>query len=81
MNRRNKADLKEKFGKRARKIREDKNLSLRDVATNCDLDDSNISKIEHGKFNITLSTIIELAHGLEVKPKELLDFETLDDKD
>lgn len=75
MNRRDSGDLKEKFGKNTRKIREGKNLSLRDVASNCELDDSNISKIEHGKFNITLSTIIELSKGLEVHPKELFDFE------
>ena len=45
-----------------------------EVSMKCELDDSKISKIENGKFNIQLSTIFELAKGLEVEPKELLDF-------
>ena len=69
--------IKIKFGEHLQKLREKKKLSLRDLASNCDLDSSNISKIEHGAFNVTLGTIIELAKGLEVHPYELLkvDFE------
>ena len=33
-----------------------------------------ISKIEKGKRNIQISTILELAKGLEIHPKELFDF-------
>ena len=66
--------LQKKFGEHLRKIREKKGLSLRDVASRCDLDNSNISKIENGKFNIQLSKIVELAKGLGVEAKELLDF-------
>lgn len=67
--------LKLKFGKNLQKIRDSKKLSLLDLSYNTSLDDSNISKIEHGKFNITLATIVELAKGLDVPPKKLLDFE------
>jgi transcriptional regulator with XRE-family HTH domain len=68
-------DLQEKFGAYVQKIREHKGLSLRNVASNCELDSSNISKIERGFFNVRLSTIVELAKGLEIHPKKLLDFE------
>lgn len=64
-----------KFGENLQKIREKKNLSLLKMSYNCSLDESNISKIEHGKFNITLATIIELSKGLDIHPKKLLDFE------
>jgi transcriptional regulator with XRE-family HTH domain len=69
--------LKKKFGDRIQAIREKKNLSLLQVSYNCSIDDSKISKIEHGKFNVTLATIIELARGLDIHPSELLkgDFE------
>lgn len=67
------------FGENLQKIRLDKKLSLRAMAANCDLDDSNISKIENGKFNVQLSTIIELAKGLDVDPKELLEFNFIKD--
>lgn len=67
-------EIQNKFGERLQRIRMSKGLSLRALAANCDIDDSKISKIENGKFNIKLSTIIELANGLEIKPRELLDF-------
>lgn len=68
--------LKQQFGKNLQKIRLSKDLSLLDLSYNCSLDDSNISKIEQGKKNITLATIVELAKGLEIHPKKLLDFDT-----
>lgn len=67
-------ELQERFGIHLKRIREEKGLSLRSLASNCDLDDSQISKIENGKKNIQLSTVFELAKGLNVEPKELLDF-------
>jgi transcriptional regulator with XRE-family HTH domain len=67
--------LKQKFGKNLQKIRESKKLSLLNVSYNCPIDDSKISKIEHGRIHITLSTIVELAKGLDVHPKKLLDFD------
>jgi len=70
----NYAEIQERFGAQIKRIREEKGLSLRSLAANCELDDSQISKIENGKRNIQLSTIIELAKGLNVEPKELLDF-------
>lgn len=68
-------EILKKFGKHLQKIREGKNLSLLQVSYNCSIDNSKISKIEHGKINITLATIVELAKGLEVPPKKLLDFD------
>jgi HTH-type transcriptional repressor of puuD len=40
----------------------------------CGIDHSNISKIEKGEINITLSSILELSKGLKVHPKELFKF-------
>ena len=68
------SDLQIRFGEHLQKIRTEKGLSLRKLATNCDLDDSYISKVENGKFNVQLSTIIELAKGLDIDPKDLLNF-------
>lgn len=68
------AALKDAFGAHVKRLRQSKNLSLVQVDQNCELDESNISKIENGKVNVQLSTIFELAKGLGVEPKELLDF-------
>jgi len=62
------------FGVRLQFLREEKQLSLRQVAQNCEIDYSDISKIEKGLRNIQLSTIVELAKGLDVHPQELFDF-------
>lgn len=63
-----------KFGKHLEQLRVAKDLSYRKMAQNCALDHSDIKKYEQGETNITLLTLVELAKGLKVEPKELLDF-------
>ena len=63
-----------KFGRHLEYLRKQKNLSYRKIAQNCDIDYSDISKIEKGEKNITLLTILELAQGLEVEAAELMRF-------
>ena len=70
----NKDDFKILFGNNLKKIRESKNLSFRKLAQHCDIDYSNLNKIEKGKINISLSTILELTKGLGIHPKELFEF-------
>jgi len=74
MIKKNGSEIQKKFGFHLQKIRNQKGLSLRAMARNCEIDDSNISKIENGKFDVQLTTIIELAKGLDIHPKDLLDF-------
>ncbi|MHA7831268.1 MAG: helix-turn-helix domain-containing protein [Flagellimonas sp.] len=69
-----KNEFKAKFGKQLGKIKKDKKLSFRNIAKNCDLDSSFISKIEKGTENITLETVLNLLYGLNVQPGELFDF-------
>ena len=64
--------LKKKFGSTIQRLRKNKRLTLRQVAAACQLDNSKIAKIEDGKFNVSLSTIIELSRGLDVAPSSLL---------
>ncbi|MBD1395139.1 helix-turn-helix domain-containing protein [Mucilaginibacter glaciei] len=67
-------ELQENFGRHLKLLREERSLSLRDLSSLCELDSSKISKIENGKTNLQLSSIFELAKGLGIDPKELLDF-------
>ncbi|WP_284653489.1 helix-turn-helix domain-containing protein [Flavobacterium terrisoli] len=69
-----KTEFQVAFGKQIEKLRTQQNLSYRQLAQRCDVDFSNISKIEKGEINIQLGTILELAKGLNVHPKELFDF-------
>ncbi|WP_407527437.1 helix-turn-helix transcriptional regulator [Lacibacter sp. MH-610] len=66
-----KGNLK-KFGANIKRLREIKNLSLRELSYACDIDNSKISKIEKGQINITFTTILQLAKALEISPSELL---------
>jgi transcriptional regulator with XRE-family HTH domain len=66
-----KANLK-KLGANIKKLREAKDLSLRELSYECDIDNSKISKIEKGQVNITITTILQLAKALAVHPTELL---------
>ena len=63
------------FGENLKSIRQGKGLSQRQLSTLCNIDHSNIARIERGEKNITLLTVLELANALELKPKKLLDFE------
>jgi len=62
------------FGEKLHAIRKKKGLSYRKLDSLCNLDHSYISKIEKGEVNVTLETVLELAKGLEIHPKELFDF-------
>lgn len=64
----------EKFGENVLKRRIELKLSYRQLAQRCDIDFSAISKIEKGQKSFEFQTIIELARGLEIHPKELFDF-------
>ncbi len=61
-----------KFGENLRRLREEKGLSLRELSYACKIDNSKISKIEQGKINITITTLIDLASALELHPSALL---------
>jgi transcriptional regulator with XRE-family HTH domain len=69
--------LLQKFGAHLRQLRENKGLSLRELSYACNIDNSKISKIEQGKINVTILTVLDLATGLEIPGTELLNFRKL----
>lgn len=64
----------EQFGIHLRKLRKNLRLSQDDVAERCDVTKSNLSFIENGVKDFTFTTLLEIAKGLGIPPKELLDF-------
>ncbi|MEZ0181908.1 helix-turn-helix domain-containing protein [Flavobacterium oncorhynchi] len=76
-----KKDFQILFGKQLEKFRTAKNLSYRQLSQRCDLDHSDISKIEKGETNIQLSSVLQLSKGLNIHPSELFNFEFLLDKE
>lgn len=65
--------LKE-FGSNLGKIKKAKKLSYRKIAANCNLEHSDIKRYVDGKINPTLLSILDLAKGLGIHPKDLLDY-------
>ena len=63
------------FGERLREIRKKKGLSQEQLANQCDLPLSQISRIETAKVNTSLSHICLIARVLKVKLNELMDFD------
>jgi len=63
-----------KLGQRIKEIRESKGLSQLDVASVCDYDKTTISRIENGRTNITLKTLVTLALAMEVDISQFFDF-------
>jgi len=66
--------VKEKFGIHLRSLRVERDLSLRELALKAELNHNKIGLIESGNTDLQLTTIFKLAKGLEIEPKELLDF-------
>ena len=75
-----KAEIKLKFGEHLLRLLEEygkqegASSSLRQLATRSELEYSNVQRISKGQVDLALTTIIALAKGLNLKPKDLLDF-------
>lgn len=64
--------LKKALGARIIELREQKGWSQSDLARACNKDRQAIEKLENGKVNPTLYTLLELANALEISLPELV---------
>jgi transcriptional regulator with XRE-family HTH domain len=69
-----KEELKRKIGQRIVELRKEKGWSQSDLARACNKDRQAIEKLENGKVNPTLYSLLEVANALKVSLKELVDF-------
>ena len=60
------------LGDYVRRYRQEKNLSLEMLANIADMEYSQVSRIERGIVNTSVSVIFAIAKALEVKPSQLL---------
>ena len=63
------------FGNNLREIRKRKGYSQEELANRADVELSQISRIERGVINTSLSQIFQISKALNVHPKELFDFD------
>lgn len=62
-----------RFGLQLRKLRQAKGMTQEELANTCDLEKSQVYRIEKGKINATLTTLGALAGGLEMTISGLLE--------
>ncbi|AWM15270.1 XRE family transcriptional regulator [Flavobacterium sediminis] len=63
-----------KIGKRIQELRELQNLSQQDFAAKINYDKSNMSRLEAGKTNMTVTTLEKISKALNVELVELFKF-------
>ncbi|QSB26476.1 helix-turn-helix domain-containing protein [Flavobacterium sp. CLA17] len=66
--------IQQKVGKRIQEIRTKKNISQQDLASKCNFEKSNMSRLENGNANATLSTLEKVCNALEIDYIELFTF-------
>jgi len=60
------------IGEKIREIRNQKNVSIEELANDCGVDYSQVNRMELGKVNFSISYLNKIASALGVNPKELL---------
>ena len=63
------------LAKRLREIRLSKGISQEQLSYSSKLEFSQISRIERGKINTSISQIAAICKALKIQPKELFDFD------
>ena len=69
-------DIKTKIGQRIKELREQANMSQKDLAYNADLDRSYIASIENGQRNVSIVNIEKISIALRITLKELFNDNT-----
>jgi transcriptional regulator with XRE-family HTH domain len=69
------SQLQQKIGLRIRILRESKGITQQDLAAACNFEKTNMSRIEAGRTNPTISTLYKISQALEITISELVDVE------
>lgn len=69
-----KSTIQQKVGKRIQEIRIEKNITQQDLAAKCNFEKSNMSRLEKGNANATLSTLEKVCDALQIDYVELFKF-------
>jgi transcriptional regulator with XRE-family HTH domain len=64
-------EIKSKVGKRIKQIREENNISQKDLSYAADLDRSYVASVENGQRNISIVNLEKIAIALKISLSEL----------
>ncbi len=66
-------DFLRKFGQKVRTTRNEKNMSMQELADYCNIDKSTIYRIEKGLMNPTITVVQNICENLEIKVNDLIE--------
>jgi transcriptional regulator with XRE-family HTH domain len=66
-------DAAQALGEQVRQLRESRALTLEQASAQMDVDLKHLQKVEGGKLNVTLVTLLRVADGLHVAPAALFE--------
>lgn len=69
----NKKEFQKALGQRIKQLREDKNITQTELGNLCDIERTNMNRIEAGNTNPTSYTLYRIAQKLEVDLPELFE--------
>ena len=64
-----------RLGKNIVKVRNERGIKQKELSDILDIDDGSLRRIESGRTNPTTMTLYNIAFALEIKLKDLFDFE------
>lgn len=70
-----KDDVLFKIGLKIKNLREEKNMQQQDLAAACNFEKSNMSRIEAGRTNLTVGTLLKICEVLEIRLRDIVDVE------
>ena len=68
------SDYLKKVGQNIKKIRISKGIKQVDLAYECDFEKQNMQRIEAGKTNFTMKTLLKISKSLDVSVIDLINF-------
>jgi transcriptional regulator with XRE-family HTH domain len=65
-------EFQHKLGKRIKALREMKGISQQELASMCDFEKSNMSRLEAGRTNPTVVTLLKICDALSIDLQDLV---------
>lgn len=60
------------IGKNITRIRKEQGLTTKELGFRCDMEKTNLTPIEKGRINVTISTLLKICNALNIELKDLL---------
>jgi len=60
------------IGARIRELRESKDWTIQEFADKIDIEYNNVIRIEKGRTNFTIGTLVKIANALEIELKDIV---------